>query len=399
MPSLLLASADFDVPARIAADLSLPEGSFTPDIGFLFCDSQIAVDETLALVQRNTPCPVVGGTSLALPFTGKNSGDCSASLLLLQKDGLATASATSGPLDPARCREQVETLYASCRRELGGEPALIMVFLPLMPGLPMDAFVKDIFDLAGSVPVVGGTVTNDLLSTKAAVFSGGKALQDRIVMVMLGGAVEPVFAVGASVTTMSAHAATVTRAEGARVFAVDDAPFCDYLRGMGIPPEDRINGVDALMQYGPTPADVVRPGRPDDGVPEIRCISYTNLDEGSAVFSGPMPEGSRLRMSVIAGNDVGRSAADCLNVLKNRMEQKEKAGYRFDALLCISCVARYFAVIGEANPEEALMKEERPSSLGLAGMYGFSEIGPTLALDNGRVLNRSHSASIVMCAL
>lgn len=399
MPALVRTSAHFDKPERIAEDLAFSQESFTPTLGFFFCDSQIPVEETLALVQSKTPCPVVGGTSLVLPFSeGNEEGDVAASLLLLHKEGMRFARAVSEPLDPARRKEQMSALVTACREEIGSAPALILLFLPLMPGLPMDGFVKEIFELAGPVPVFGGAVTNDLLSTRAAVFADGKVMDDRMVMLMLAG-IEPVFAVGASVTTMAEYAPTVTRSRGSTIFEVDGAPFCDYLRGLGIPPEDRLNGVDALMQYGPTPADVIRADRPEDGVPEIRCISYTNLEEGSAAFSGPMPEGTRLRMSVISRQDVEQSARHCIDTLKSRMRQKEAGGYRFDAVLSVSCIARYFSLIGCEHRERTILHEELPPGIALAGFYGFSEIGPTLALDDGRTLNRSHSASVTMCAL
>lgn len=400
MPALLLTSANFDAPERIAEDLTLPQGAFSPTVGLFFCDSQAPAEEAIALVQKNTPCPIIGGTSLTLPFSeDREEEDIAASLLLLQKENMRFARAVSEPLDPARHAEQMTALFTACRDDLGCAPALVLLFLPLMPGLPMDDFVRDVFDLAGPTPVFGGAVTNDLLSTTAAVFADGKAMRDRMVMAMFAGGIDPVFAVGASVTTMTDYAPTVTRSQGSTIFEVDGSPFCDYLRGLGIPPEDRINGVDALMQYGPTPADVIRPDRPDDGVPEIRCISYTRVDEGSAVFSGPMPEGSRLKMSVISREDVEHSARHCMDVLKSRMRQKEAEGRCFDVVLCVSCIARYFALIGCEHCERTILHEERPAGPALAGFYGFSEIAPTLALDDGRPLNRSHSASLIMCAL
>jgi hypothetical protein len=239
---------------------------------------------------------------------------------------------------------------------------------------------------------------NDLESTKAAVFSGGQVYYDRMVLIALGGAIRPVFAVGSQMTPMSDYAPAVTESDHNVVRRLDDMSFCDYMSSIGISPEARRNGVDALVQYGPLPCQLRNKLAEDDGIPELRCISYTNIEEGSVAFSSDLPVGTRVNIGIIQKEDVVESFGSCMETLKRQMEQEEQDGYRFKVLFAVPCVARYFAMLGGENLESRLLRDEVPGDLAVSAYYGFLEVGPTVGKD-GAIHNRSHNASIVMCAI
>lgn len=367
------------------------------ELGILMCEATIDYAEVLSRVSSAVDFPIVGGTTLAFPMTGHSANPVSATLALIRKGKAKFNFCVSDELDDSNAAAQMKELYGKCKSQLGEEPRLIVPYLPLMPGVNTDSFVSALFSLSGGAPVFGGVCTNNLLNTKAAVFANGKAMHNRMVLLVFGGEIKPVFAVGNTITPMAEYGPAVTEVEGNVVKRVDDMSLCQYMQSVGISPQDRINGVDAMMQYGPLPVLVRHPAQPDDDVPEVRCISFTKVDEGSAAFSAKIPEGARVNIGILRTDDVAESAKACLGRLMQSVKDGKAQGYEYSALFCVSCVARYFVFVGGENKEREILADIHPEGLAVSDYYGFCEIGPTRD-KNGKIINRSHSASIAMCA-
>lgn len=394
-------TTQFDSPELLVNELlaNLKEYDPANSIGIFICDSKVDCPNTLSLLQNKVPFPLVGGTALALPFSNQHNDEISASLMVLSKKGLKYSVSVSEPLDQFKAQEQMKTVYEQAKKDLGEAPKLIIPFFPCMPGVITDAFISVLFNLAENVPVFGGVITNDLISTQAAVFANGQCMKNRLALLVMGGDIKPVFAASNVITKMVEYAPVVTKSNGSIVSCVDDISFCDYMKSLGLSPEDRINGIDALMQYGPIPVQMQRKDKVDDGVPEVRCISFTNIDEGSVAFSGCVPEGTRVSVGILHKEDVDQSAKLCMEQLKDRMQVNSREGYEYSAMFCISCVARYFVLVGGDNTERSLLNEWQSNNHPAIGYYAMCEIGPTFAVTDNQLINRSHSASIVMCAL
>lgn len=392
-------SHNFHDARQVVADLlqDLPAEAQRPgSIGLLSLDSQLDAPEVLRLLGEQVSFPITGGTSFTYPLT-EHANDISAVLSILTLDKLEFALTVSEPLDEKKCREQVKATYADCRAKLPDEPRLLIVLMPHIPGFDTDSFLSALFDEAGNVPVFGGVTTGDLVSTKAHVFAENTAYKDRMVLLALGGDIRPVFAVGSQLTELTQYGPTVTEADGRIVKKVDGMTFCEYMQRLGINPEDRVNGVDALVQYGPLPCRLHHKLEDDDGVPELRCISFTRLKDGSAAFSSRLPVGTRINMGSIQKNDVVESSERCLNEILEKINQRENRDYQYSVLLAVPCIARYFAMLGGENLENTLLAQKIPPELVVNIFYGFCEIGPTQ--NKNGYHNRSHNASIVMCAL
>lgn len=371
----------------------IPETS----LGVLYCESSIEYEVLVQQLAQKVSFPIIGGTTMDFPV--KNRGeDCSAILMVVAREGMRFSVQVSDKLDGAKHTEQMNELYAQGRSQLGEEPKLAIIFLPLMPHVRVSHFIDDIFASAGDIPVFGGVSTSDLIGTKAAVFCGGEVYREHMVLLMLGGDVKPVCASANQVTPMVEYAPVVTEAKGNEVLRVDSSTFCDYMREAGIRPEDRVSGVDALMQYGPIPVVVDNAETQDTDVPEIRCISYTDPEQGSAIFSASVQEGSKIYMSILRKQDVKDSAEDCLRKLEERMKPAQQEGYEYSAFFYVTCVARYFVQVGGTDVEGIFLAENVPEGCASIGYYGFCEIGPTYRIADGVMENKSHSASITMCA-
>ena len=405
MNTILRTSSNFDDNDAILFELTSGLVCTGADsLAVLLCDSQLDCGALVPVVRNTLGCPVVGGTSLTFPISDAVGGDISASLMLVSKAGMKHAAILSEPLAAGMQERQIGTACSEAAAALGEEPKLLIAFFPHMPGFPTGDFIEELLRAAGETPVFGGATTGDLISTRAAVFHDGAAYMDRMVLIAVGGDVRPVFATCNVVSRIADHAPTVTKSEGEVVYRVDDMTLCAYMESIGISPEDRVNGVDALMQYGPLPVQLDLSGvaeGPDDGVPEVSCISYTSPEEGCAAFSRPIPEGTRIIPSLLTREDIEESARRCLDEILQKIEANERAGdgYVYETLSCVSCVARYFMMVGGSNCERAMLADKIPRRLIADGYYGFAEVGPTCDRRNGRIVNRAHSASIVMCAL
>lgn len=404
MGSSLYVSLRFDDPVGIADELAACAAGASPEaLGILFCDALVDYASVVEALQARVPFPVVGGTSPAFPVSKRGNDEIAAGLMVIAKPGLRHAIAVSAPLAEDRAEAQAQDLIervSSLLAQAGTSLRMLIPFLPLVPGFPTGRFVEALTAQAGETPVFGGVCTGDLVAVPSAVFAEGRAYGDRMVLVALGGEIRPVFATANAITRMSDYAPTVTKAEGACVDRVDDKNFCAYMEELGLRPQDRVNGVDALMQYGPLPVEIDWKGKPDDGIAEVSCISYTMLDRGSVVFSRSIPEGARVGVGILQKEDVERSAAQCLETLLAEVAQceREEPEYRYDTLFCVSCVARHFALVGNRDEERELLNARIPSHLTANGYYGFCEIAPSRDRTTGARINRAHSASIVMCS-
>ena len=83
-----------------------------------------------------------------------------------------------------------------------------------------------------------------------------------------------------------------------------------------------------------------------------------------------------------------------MDEIKQKIDEREKDGYKYSNILCISCVSRYIAFIGSENFEKTMLNEELPN---VTGFYAFGEIGPLI--HGGKLYNRLNNASILICAI
>ena len=360
-------------------------------LGIFTCSPDVSHASLVRRLQAHYPFPIIGGTTLADPFTPREA-DVAASLVVIGRPDIKYAISVSEPVDESICRGRMDRLYRDCVAKLEGEsPKLFMIIMPILPNLHAERYLPDIFELAGEVPVFGGMVSDDFNSDQFAVFVDGEAYQDRMVLVGLGGDVRPVFGTGFELTVLSDYSPTVTETEGNVVKRVDDIRFCDYLRKVGFP-----DGDEVISDF---PMYIKVRGRLSerDGIAEACALIKTNPEDGSGSFSSAIPEGCKIDAGFLTKEDVIRSTRLCLDELLGKMRSKQENGYVFSAVFCLTCIARYFAMMGHDNIESELLGKKLPDSLSLYGYYGFNEICPTTD-KRGMLFNRSHSDSIVLCA-
>lgn len=380
--------------AQAAADdlaRGLPLASLREALGFLSCSPETDCRVLIARLQSSLPFPVVGCTTLAMPFESRDD-DVSATLTVISRENLNFAISVSSALDAAEMRQQMTELYRNCEAKLGQRPKMLMAFLPLIPDLMPDRYLPFLFEAAGDMPVFGGVASDDLGSDRGVVLAEGRAFPDRMALVALGGDIKPVFAARCSLNMVSDYMPTVTEVDGYTLRRVDDISFCDYMarHGFDVSPT-------GFNSSWPLSLDVHGRNTPVDGLADACDLLRLNPADGSGTLSGIIPLGARVRIGVLSKSGIIKSADDCLADILNQIKDGRTRGYRYSALFCLPCTARYFAMVGDDDQEGEKIRSLCPEELSLFGYYGYGEICRIRMPDNRRE-NRIMNYSIVMCA-
>ena len=187
----------------------------------------------------------------------------------------------------------------------------------------------------------------------------------------------------------------MTKADRNVIYTVDDMPFVDYLRSVGMSVDELIAQGD-LAVYVSTPLKVnLSKNDYSDGIPVVRTIKTLNPSDGSGVLFGAISEKSAVSIATMKRQDIQES---CKTAIEEIREKIAAAGDDYTTLLCVSCGGRYMVMADDKDVEGRIIVENLPKGLTLAGFYAYGEICPT-AIRNGKAVNRIHNESIVMCAL
>ncbi len=368
----------------------LPLDSLQGALGLLSCNTDADYTGLIAALQQQLPFPVAGATTVSSLFYNVED-DVSCELTIINRPGLKHAICCTEPLSTPKNAVQMRQLYGDCLAALGCKPKLVLLYAPIMENLLADPYMLDFYKAADDVPVFGGMVSADFNSDKFAVMASGQAWPDRILAVALAGDIDPVLATDCELITLSTYSATVTQASGYVVYKVNDMTMLEYLARNGLEQDGK------LLSEFPVSISIKGHLADIDGVPEIGIIGELNADDGSAVLSAKAPVGSSLTLGYLSKDMIKITAERCMAKIRAAIEEKRKQGKEYNVLSVASCVSRYFAMVGSPSIEAQAIKDNLPADLALYGYYGSNEICPTRD-KQGKIFNRSHADSIVMCA-
>ncbi|MDR2870815.1 MAG: hypothetical protein LBV04_10220 [Deferribacteraceae bacterium] len=352
-------------------------------VGILYCDTEVDSSKLISALSERLSIPIVGGTIMSFL-----SDDTSAIFTLLYGDDVCF-SATAVDLSEGDLKTKIKALYDDSVKALGETPKLIVPFMPFIRNTnAADDSCKVLFELANGIPVFGGVHADDMVDSVAAVFCNKRYTQNSLALLLIGGNIKPLFAQGAGVTKISAYAPLVTRLEGERLYDVDNMPFSNYAKELGVEmtPEGRLN-----LEYGILSFEEL------DGLPEypqLRTISNVSDDQSYVNMTASVPLPSRVSIVMLTKENVISSTETAVADIKKKIAENEVDGYKYSFISCISCASRYFAHIGGKNAEKEFISKELPDG---ANFYAFGEIGPVVL--EQKVQNRLNNVSLVICAI
>jgi hypothetical protein len=351
-------------------------------VGIVSCYAEYTGSGVLAALAEKLPFPLVGTTTAACAVPGM-MGQTHLALMVLTSDDVEFETAVSGPVLTAD-EAPLRAAYRTAAEKHDAPPVFMISFAPLLMNISGDFFVRAFDAITGGIPNFG-TLSVDHTSDyhESRVIMGGEAFPDRYAFILLYGEVRPSFFV-ANISEEKAfrEKGVVTASAGNQLQRVNNMPVSDYLASLGIlkDAEGHIIGINSfpfILDYN------------DDTQPIVR-VMFAITPDGSAVCGGEMPVGSTLTVGKI-------DSAEVLNttdkILRQVLKQKKEGG-----ILIFSCVGRYFAMGYESLEEMKKISDALSGGIPWHMTYSGGEIAPVSGPD-GKLVNRSHNDTIVMCLL
>jgi hypothetical protein len=366
--------------------------------GLLLCDSDADHSVLAAGLRQKLGIPIVGFSATSV-FRG-HDGFCDSAAILttVTSDDARFSIAVSEPLTSGNITGQIEVTYNKAKAALDGEPALIMVFPPFIPGIMIDIYPRELGRISGGVPVFGGLPSHDEIHGKTAVYCGDAASGDRMALLLMSGAVKPVMSVKNFLSPLTNLKRTVTRSEGSEILMVGDDTFLRFLERFGLDVAKFANPDAKATFFTSYPLLVEHAGTASgDGISVVRTLLEVDLETGSGTAIGEVPQGSVISVGILQKSDIGMSARNGLKDLLDKMKLNEDGGYKYSMVFAVSCVARYYVMAGDETLETEVLCEGLPPNISLSGFYGFGEICPTSI--RGGADNAAHNESLALLAL
>lgn len=103
----------------------------------------------------------------------------------------------------------------------------------------------------------------------------------------------------------------------------------------------------------------------------LRSPIMSNLEEGSIVFTGLIPEGSYVSMTSVTRDNLIKGVSSSIKDAEINSE-----GVEFSGIFVFSCASREFLLGSRTKEEINMVKEAFSKEKAIFGYYAFGEIGP-----------------------
>lgn len=256
----------------------------------------------------------------------------------------------------------------------------------------VEGITKGFESLASSedkeVTIFGGKAGDDLALEETFVFTNGKCRHNALVALIIDEDKIDVRGVATCGWKAIGTTKTVTKSEGNIVFTVDDKPALDILMnylGVEIKQDDNKEIVTFLSSWY-YPVQLER----ENAEPVIRTAMFANSKDRSLIFSGNVPQGSKIKFSMPPDFDsIDKVVADCKTIKGDAQQQA-------DALIMFSCVSRHLS-FGMVMKEE-IEQVQNIWNAPMAGFFTYGEYGKSLsAIRAGK--NEYHNNACCVVAL
>ena len=269
---------------------------------------------------------------------------------------------------------QVQLLHAnepskiSIAEQIGNSGKKIFsspAFLIVSGGLITDGdeIVAGIENTAGKgVNLFGGLAADNMKMEKTYVFTNDELTDNGLLALILDE--DRINLTGLAVGGWNpiGNEKTITQSKGNIVYTIDDEPAFDFItRYSGIKKTDLEKGV-AIAISSNFQLQLQR----ENKHPVMRTPMYVNKEDGSIVFAGSLPQGSKVRLSMLPGFEVIEASLNEFAQCKNKQLDAE-------ALIMFSCAGRQIA-LGPYVSEE-INGIKKIWDVPMAGFFCFGEIG------------------------
>jgi len=308
------------------------------------------------------------------------------SLLVLTSDDAEFAIATSQPVTSADSTVITEA-YQQAAAGHTGQPALLLCFAPFILNIVGGDFFVNALDAAsGGVPIFGSLASDNTIDYhKSAVLIAGEAYVDRMACVLIYATLQPQFYLGTISSKKMADAeGVVTSCENNIIKEVDGRPLAEFLHrnGLNAGPDGQIETLYNFPLYADN----------HDGTPPVARLLLKLTPQGHAICGGEVDAGATVSVGYLDEDEVLSTTQHKLSEL-----QLDNAS----AVLCFSCIGRYFALgygyDGETDAVHASLDQFGPV---FNFAYSAGEICPLPGKDGSDALfNRFHNSTFIALVL
>ena len=377
-----------ELAAQIREKLTLGKNT----VAILHGQPDMEIGELSAAVNRELGCHVIGGTTAAGAMLS-NEGYHELSLMLhvLTDDDclFSTAISSSLAVDPAKAiTDTYKKAYDDLKKQgAAAEPKLVICVAPLTAS---DILVETVSELCGGLPVFGYIAGDDFEFSKQQVYLDGEVGGDRIALLLLSGAIRPIFQTANLAGKKSLEKRLVTKAHDNIICEIEGKPAYEYIKEFPFI-DDQTTVLFNYQFFVEMPKDAY-----NDGIPVSRALSSFDKETGEITCFANVPENSYIGLLYCVGSDVSDTAEAGL---KDFLANVNAAGngYEYSTVLIVTCSLRNMFLADMKSAEGDHIKNLVPKSMSLSGLHGFGEIAPTSVRD-GKAVNRFHNATFTICA-
>ena len=357
-------------------------GSAPPKAGLLFAAIDFDHQALLDQIDRRLPgleligCTTDGELSSEMGFR-----EDSATLILFASD---TVDLTTGVgLEISRdlagaCRSATEQAQAKTVKR----PRL---YVTSPEGLTAEGHIltKTLQAAVGpDVPIFGALAGDQWRLKHTKQFHGTTVLSDSIPVMLFSGDFTFSYGVACGWTQVG-EVGRVTRAAGAVVHEIDNAPAIDFYRkylGPGVNPTAEL------------PLAIL------DGRDQIEYLraSWGVVDEatGAVTFLAAVPEGARVQVTVTDRDSILKGCLESLSIANSNLPDGAKADFG----LFFSCAARKIMLGTRTEEELKLIRGALGDRVPLCGFYGYGELSPQQGNPTGSKYHNESFVSLLIVA-
>jgi len=227
-----------------------------------------------------------------------------------------------------------------------------------------EKIVEGIQEVAGDdASVFGGLAASDFQTMDTFIFTNGRYSNDGLVSIILNEGRISVngYATGGSQPVGIYH--TITKSDGNIVYSIDGEPALDMVLrycGKGIDELKAGNTMLTIASYFQIQL------QRENGSPIMRTPMYPDFENGSIVFAGSLPQGSKVKFSILPGFEV-------VDNVVNEFNEYRKNATAADAMILFSCRGREVAFGPWMSDEIERLREIW--NVPMIGLFSFGEIG------------------------
>lgn len=366
----------------IGTQLDIGRSLYAHSVGIMSCSSEFVETGVVKAIAEALPFEVIGCTTVGTAVSSA-LGELMLGLIVLTGTDIIFSAGVSASLIDAQ-DAPLAAAYQQARERLPGEPALMIAFTPMMKQVTGEMLVETLTKINPALPIFGAQAVDYIDITefsKSYTLFNGEFFQDVLSFVLIYGDLHPSFFV-ASVSNMhiQRQKAVVTKSEGNCVMEVNGMPLLTYLEKLGMLGLHMGTGLSFpfMVDY-------------HDGTEPVPRAIYSVHPEGYVIFSGRVPVGATVAVGEMDYPDVLHTARETLTKV---MKQKKSC------VLLFSCLIRYIVLGADTTAEmeqiRSILDSDKEKSYQF--FYSGGEICPVYS-EKGKLVNRFHNCSFIVCAL